>query len=69
MALPPLQRLDGAQKGVVRITKTAEVGLLPQDRESLFYLNVREIPPAPNKPTYYRWRCSHALNYSIALVP
>ena len=24
--------------------KTAEVGLLPQDRESLFYLNVREIP-------------------------
>ncbi len=49
VALPPLQRLDGAQKGVVRITKTAEVGLLPQDRESLFYLNVREIPPVPKQ--------------------
>ena len=49
VALPPLQRLDGDQKGVVRITKTAEVGLLPQDRESLFYLNVREIPPAPKQ--------------------
>lgn len=49
VALPPLQRLDGDQKGVVRITKTAEIGLLPQDRESLFYLNVREIPPAPKQ--------------------
>lgn len=49
VALPPLQRLDGDQKGVVRITKTAEIGLLPQDRESLFYLNVREIPPVTDK--------------------
>lgn len=23
---------------------------MPQDRESLFYLNVREIPPKPDKP-------------------
>ncbi|HGV9262668.1 molecular chaperone [Klebsiella aerogenes] len=50
MVLPPLQRINGGQKGIARVTKTSGVNALPQDRESLFYLNVREIPPKPDKP-------------------
>ncbi|WP_083615908.1 molecular chaperone [Pantoea sp. 1.19] len=50
MVLPPLQRINGGEKGVARITKTAGIAALPQDRESLFYLNVREIPPKPDRP-------------------
>lgn len=50
LVLPPLQRINGGQKGVARVTKTDGINQLPQDRESLFYLNVREIPPKPDKP-------------------
>ncbi len=50
MVLPPLQRINGGQKGIARVTKTSRINALPQDRESLFYLNVREIPPKPDKP-------------------
>ncbi|EBI1832597.1 fimbria/pilus periplasmic chaperone [Salmonella enterica] len=49
MALPPLQRIDAGKKSRVRIMRVQNSGaaLLPADRESLFYFNVREIPPAP----------------------
>lgn len=50
VVLPALQRINGGQKGVIRITKSNGIDTLPQDRESLFYLNVREIPPKPDKP-------------------
>ena len=49
LVLPALQRINGGQKGVIRVTKTNGIEALPQDRESLFYLNVREIPPKPKK--------------------
>jgi len=49
VVLPPLQRINGGQKGVARVTKTDGINQLPQDRETLFYLNVREIPPKPDK--------------------
>ncbi|MBV4414029.1 molecular chaperone [Enterobacteriaceae bacterium YMB-R22] len=48
--LPPLQRIDGGQKGIARVTKTSGIASLPTDRESIFYLNVREIPPKADKP-------------------
>ncbi|ECU9385529.1 TPA: fimbria/pilus periplasmic chaperone [Klebsiella aerogenes] len=49
MVLPPLQRIDGGQKTQVRIMQVQGTGLdkLPADRETLFWFNVREIPPAP----------------------
>ncbi|EEP0997558.1 fimbria/pilus periplasmic chaperone [Salmonella enterica] len=49
IALPPLQRIDAGKKSQVRIlrVKNADTAPLPADRESLFYFNVREIPPAP----------------------
>lgn len=39
---PPLFRLDGDKKNVLRIFKLAEP--LPGDRETLFFLNVKSIP-------------------------
>ncbi|STQ90683.1 fimbrial biogenesis chaperone [Iodobacter fluviatilis] len=48
--LPPLQRLEPNSSSLVRFEKTAAVSLLPQDRESVFYFNLREIPPKSDKP-------------------
>lgn len=51
LALPPLQRINGGKKAQVRIMRANDTlaARLPQDRESLFYFNVREIPPEPPK--------------------
>lgn len=49
-ALPPLQRVEPGAKGQVKIQMTGNQAALPQDRESLFYFNVREIPPKSSKP-------------------
>lgn len=43
---PPFFRISPKQKQIVRIMKT-DGGTLPSDRESLFWLNVQEIPPKP----------------------
>lgn len=47
---PPVQRLEPDKKSQVRITATPDIKKLPQDRESLFYFNLREIPPKSGKP-------------------
>lgn len=47
--LPPMQRVEPNAKNQIKIVKTEGVDRLPQDRESLFYLNVREIPPVAEK--------------------
>ncbi len=39
---------------------------LPQDRESLFYFNVREIPPKSDKLIRSSWRCKRVLSFSTA---
>lgn len=44
MVLPPLQRIEANERSVLRIVKLPET-TLPADREAVFYLNVREIPP------------------------
>ncbi|MFD1804376.1 molecular chaperone [Mixta tenebrionis] len=41
---PPLFRLDGQQKNVLRLLFTG--GNLPEDRESLFWANIKSIPGA-----------------------
>ncbi|MEB8479562.1 molecular chaperone [Cronobacter malonaticus] len=43
MVTPPLFRIEPSEDHELRITKT---GNLPEDRESLFYLNIRAIPPS-----------------------
>lgn len=47
---PPVQRLEPGAKGIIRVKATGSVNQLPQDRESLFYFNLREIPPESDKP-------------------
>ncbi|WP_426445655.1 fimbria/pilus periplasmic chaperone [Siccibacter colletis] len=49
-ALPPVQRVEPGAKGQVKIQTTSNLATLPQDRETLFYFNVREIPPKSSKP-------------------
>ncbi|ECG8516350.1 fimbrial chaperone protein [Salmonella enterica subsp. salamae] len=43
---PPFFKVNAKQKQIVRIIKT-DGGTLPTDRESLFWLNIQEIPPKP----------------------
>lgn len=43
--MPPVFRLDPAKGQTVRMMYTQDP--LPQDRESVYYLNVLEIPPRP----------------------
>jgi len=45
VALPPMQRIEAGQKSQIRILQLPEAAGLPDDRESLFYFNVREVPP------------------------
>ncbi|MEN2733548.1 fimbria/pilus periplasmic chaperone [Escherichia coli] len=45
MITPPIFRMDSKSGQTVRIVYTGES--LPKDRESLFYLNVLDIPAKP----------------------
>lgn len=45
LVLPPLQRIEPGARSQVKILALPDVNLLRQDRETLFYLNLREIPP------------------------
>ncbi|MGC5701958.1 fimbria/pilus periplasmic chaperone [Pseudomonas sp. NFXW11] len=47
--LPPIQRLEAGGRSQVKIQGLAQLNQLPQDRESLFYFNLREIPPRSDK--------------------
>ncbi|MBC6558982.1 fimbria/pilus periplasmic chaperone [Citrobacter braakii] len=47
--LPPVQRIEPKGQTQVKIQATPGANLLPQDRESLFYFNLREIPPKSDK--------------------
>lgn len=44
---PPLFRLDANQKNMLRIIRTG--GNLPEDRESLYWLNIKSIPANTSK--------------------
>jgi P pilus assembly chaperone PapD len=48
MPLPPVFRLDPGQQRSLRLLYTAAA--LPQDRESLYWLNLYEIPPQSGEP-------------------
>ncbi|PRD14582.1 fimbria/pilus periplasmic chaperone [Pantoea coffeiphila] len=48
--LPPVQRIEPGAQSQVRVQSVGADKSLPQDRESLFYFNLREIPPRSDKP-------------------
>jgi P pilus assembly chaperone PapD len=56
--LPPMFRLDPGQQQNLRITFTHSQAL-PQDRESIFWLNMLDIPPKP------RGEINNYLQFSI----
>ncbi|EGT5682895.1 molecular chaperone [Cronobacter turicensis] len=47
MVTPPLFRLDAHQDNTLRVVRTG--GNLPEDRESLYWLNIKSIPSAAKK--------------------
>lgn len=47
LATPPLQRIEPMSNSLVRLSTTPALSQLPQDRESVFYFNLREVPPKP----------------------
>ncbi|MBD8874255.1 molecular chaperone [Rhodanobacter sp. DHB23] len=47
---PPLFRMDAHKDQNLRIIYTQSAQPLPADRESLFWLNVLEVPPKPSGP-------------------
>lgn len=47
--LPPLQRVEPGKSTQVRIEALPGAASLPQDRETLYYFNLREIPPKSSK--------------------
>ncbi|MGL4600799.1 MAG: fimbria/pilus periplasmic chaperone [Plesiomonas sp.] len=49
VVLPPLQRIEPNGKSQIKFQSLPGLSLLPQDRESVFYLNIREIPPKTKK--------------------
>lgn len=47
---PPVQRVEPGAKSMIRVTALPSAASLPQDRESLFYFSVREVPPRSERP-------------------
>lgn len=47
VAVPPILKLDGGKNAILRFIYSGNG--LPRDRESVFWINVQEIPPAPKK--------------------
>lgn len=50
VVLPPVQRVEPGTISQVKIQGTSAIVKLPTDRESIYYFNLREIPPRTNKP-------------------
>lgn len=47
---PPVQRIEAGNKSQIKIQALPATNMLPTDRESIYYLNVREIPPRSDSP-------------------
>ena len=48
--LPPVQRIEPGKPSQVKIQALPAAKLLKQDRETVYYFNLREIPPKSTKP-------------------
>ena len=49
IVLPPVQRLEPGKQSQVKVQALPAAKSLPQDRETVFYFNLREIPPRTEK--------------------
>ncbi|MEG2734525.1 MAG: fimbria/pilus periplasmic chaperone [Hafnia sp.] len=48
--LPPVQRIEPGKPSQVKIQGLPAIKQLKQDRETIYYFNLREIPPKSTKP-------------------
>ncbi|KAF2407271.1 fimbria/pilus periplasmic chaperone [Pseudomonas antarctica] len=49
IVLPPVQRVEPGKQSQVKVQALPAAKSLPQDRESVYYFNLREIPPRSDK--------------------
>ena len=49
IVLPPVQRVEPGKQSQVKVQALPAVKSLPQDRETVYYFNLREIPPRSDK--------------------
>lgn len=50
VVLPPVQRIEPGKPSQIKVQALPAAKQLPQDRETLYYFNLREIPPRSDKP-------------------
>lgn len=67
LATPPLQRVEPKRNSLVRLSKTPEIANLPKDRESIFYFNLREVPPKSKVLIPYKLHYNLVSSYFIGL--
>lgn len=63
---PPFFKVGAKQKQIIRIMKTDSS--LPTDRESLFWLNVQEVPPKPDVKESCGSVLAIAMNSRVKLI-
>ncbi|MBC3257919.1 fimbria/pilus periplasmic chaperone [Pseudomonas paralactis] len=49
IVLPPVQRVEPGKQSQVKVQALPAAKSLPQDRETVYYFNLREIPPRTDK--------------------
>ncbi|ROR60339.1 UNVERIFIED_ORG: P pilus assembly chaperone PapD [Providencia alcalifaciens] len=49
IVLPPVQRIEPGASSQIKIQSLSEINKLKQDRETVYYFNLREIPPKSTK--------------------
>ncbi|MFR4487461.1 MAG: molecular chaperone [Escherichia coli] len=61
VTVPPMVRLNPNEQIQIRMITQEKIAQLPKDRETLFYFNVREIPPKTDKKNVMQVTMQHAL--------
>ncbi|VUT09880.1 fimbria/pilus periplasmic chaperone [Klebsiella spallanzanii] len=64
---PPLFRLNTGQRNVLRVIRTG--GSLPEDRESLYWLDIKSIPTSNNKDNHNKIRLAVKAEFKLIFRP
>lgn len=72
MITPPISRVDGNKGQTLRISALPKSGGLSKTQETLYWLNILDIPPKPSakilmmfQKTFCNWQFVHVLNSFI----
>ena len=67
MVTPPLFRLNSGQRNVLRVIRTG--GNLPEDRESLYWLDIKSIPSSNNNDNHNKIRLAVKTEFKLIYRP